>query len=73
MKHTIHKADYMLYRELKTDGTQEVSSWNGMIKANPAGRPLRIGALTCQNHYGFPYEPVAENIVVRVNLHDILR
>lgn len=53
----------LLYRELKTDGTQEESSWNGMIKANPAGRPLRIGALTCQNHYGFPYEPVAENIV----------
>ncbi len=53
----------LLYRELKTDGTEEESNWSGTIKANPAGRPLRIGALTCQNHYGFPYEPVAENIV----------
>ena len=53
----------LLYRELKTDGTEEESSWSGIIKANPSGRPLRIGALTCQNHYGFPYEPVAENIV----------
>jgi len=53
----------LLYRELKTDGTEDESSWSGMIKANPSGRPLRIGALTCQNHYGFPYEPVAENIV----------
>ena len=53
----------LLYRELKKDGVEEESSWSGMIKANPAGRPLRIGALTCQNHYGFPYEPVAENIV----------
>ncbi len=53
----------LLYRELNTDGTEEESSWNGVIKANPVGRPLKIGALTCQNHYGFPYEPVAQNIV----------
>ena len=53
----------LLYTELKTDGTEEESSWSGVVKANPTGRPLRIGALTCQNHYGFPYEPVAENIV----------
>lgn len=53
----------LVYRERKTDGAEEESSWGGTIKANPSGRPLRLGALTCQNHYGFPYEPVAENIV----------
>lgn len=53
----------LLYREQKTDGTEEESSWIGKIRSNPSGRPLRIGALTCQNHYGFPYEPVAENIL----------
>jgi alkaline phosphatase D len=53
----------LLYREQKKDGTEKESAWNGIIKPNPSGRPLRIGALTCQNHYGFPYEPVAENIV----------
>ena len=53
----------LLYREKKIDGTEEESTWGGTIKPNPSGRPLRIGALTCQNHYGFPYEPVAENIV----------
>ena len=28
------------------DGSQTESSWSGKIKANPTGRPLRIGALT---------------------------
>ncbi len=37
--------------------------WTGTIKANPEGRPLRMAALTCQNDYGFPYAPVAENLL----------
>jgi alkaline phosphatase D len=45
------------------DASQTESSWTGEIKPNPSGRPLRIGALTCQNHYGFPYAPVAENVI----------
>lgn len=53
----------LVYRHRGIDGKEEPSSWSGKIKANPSGRPLRIGALTCQNHYGFPYEPVAENLV----------
>ena len=53
----------LLYRELKRGGTEEETVWSGTIKPNPTGRPLRIGALTCQNHYGFPYQPVADNIV----------
>jgi hypothetical protein len=35
----------------------------GTIKANPVGRPLRIAAITCQNDYAFPYQPVADNLV----------
>ncbi len=53
----------LVYRENHVDGSQSETSWGGKIKANPSGRPLRIGALTCQNHYGFPYEPVAENMI----------
>ena len=53
----------MVYREKHVDGGETEHKWTGTIKANPSGRPLRIGALTCQNHYGFPYEPVANNIV----------
>lgn len=53
----------LVYREKGRDGSEVESSWSGTIKPNPSGRPLRIGALTCQNHYGFPYEPVAENLI----------
>lgn len=53
----------LIYREQNVEGEETLSSWGGMIKANPIGRPLRVGALTCQNHYGFPYEPVAENLI----------
>lgn len=53
----------LIYREKRTDGSEVPSEWSGAIKANPMGRPLRLAALTCQNDYGFPYAPVAENVV----------
>lgn len=53
----------LLYRERHTDGSDSVDEWTGTIRANPAGNPLRLGALTCQNDYGFPYAPVANNLV----------
>lgn len=51
------------YAEHHRDGSRTMHYWGGTIKANPSGRPLRLGALTCQNDYGFPYAPVAENLV----------
>jgi alkaline phosphatase D len=53
----------LVYDEKETDGSETESEWTGIIKANPSGRPLRLGALTCQKDYGFPYEPVANNLV----------
>lgn len=53
----------LTYREKHRDGSATASIWSGIIRTNPVGRPLRIGALTCQNHYGFPYAPVAENLL----------
>lgn len=53
----------VVYREKHTDGSETPHVWAGIIKANPEGRPLRMAALTCQNDYGFPYAPVAENLV----------
>lgn len=53
----------VVHRERLTDGSEVVDEWGGKIKANPSGRPLRLGALTCQNDYAFPYEPVAENLL----------
>ena len=53
----------VVYREDHPSGSKSESSWEGNIKANPVGRPLRLGALTCQRDYGFPYAPVADNVI----------
>lgn len=43
--------DYrVVYRESRTNKKRPMSTWGGTIKANPSDRPLRLGALTCQNH-----------------------
>ncbi|MBK1831059.1 alkaline phosphatase D family protein [Verrucomicrobiaceae bacterium R5-34] len=51
------------YLEKHSNGSETSHSFTGTIRANPSGRPLRIGALTCQNDIGFPYQPVADNLV----------
>jgi len=53
----------LVYRERHSDDTETPDEWTGTIRANPVGRPLRMAALTCQNDYGFPYEPVANNVI----------
>lgn len=52
----------LVYREKHRDGSVTVDEWTGTILANPVGRPLRMAAMTCQNDYAFPYEPVARNV-----------
>ncbi len=52
----------LTYREKHKDGTETTDEWTGTIRANPADRPLRMAALTCQNDYAFPYEPVVKNV-----------
>ncbi|HSG69132.1 MAG TPA: alkaline phosphatase D family protein, partial [Planctomycetaceae bacterium] len=53
----------LVYQEKGKDEQEYAGEWTGAIKANPVGRPLRLGALTCQNDYAFPYEPVANNLL----------
>jgi alkaline phosphatase D len=53
----------VVYQEKLTDGTEVSDEWSGRIKPSPEGRPLHLAALTCQNDYAFPYEPVAKNLV----------
>jgi len=53
----------VIYNEKHADGEATDHAWDGTIRADPVGRPLRIGALTCQNAVGFPYQPVADNLV----------
>jgi hypothetical protein len=52
----------LVYREKHRDGTVTPDEWTGTIQANPVGRPLRMAAMTCQNDYAFPYEPLARNV-----------
>ncbi|MEM6505609.1 MAG: alkaline phosphatase D family protein [Planctomycetota bacterium] len=52
----------VVYREKKTNGGEQTHTWPGTIKANPT-EPVRIGAMTCQNAVGFPYKPVADNLL----------
>ena len=60
---TITTSYRLTYVERHRDGSETEANWTGTIQANPVGRPLRFGALTCQNDYGFPYAPVAENLI----------
>eukprot|EP00456_Euglypha_rotunda_P013101 TRINITY_DN1383_c0_g1_i14.p1 TRINITY_DN1383_c0_g1~~TRINITY_DN1383_c0_g1_i14.p1 ORF type:complete len:406 (+),score=44.06 TRINITY_DN1383_c0_g1_i14:1180-2397(+) len=53
----------LVYREKLRDGSERPDFYQGTIKADPCGRPLKMAALTCQNDYAFPYEPVAKNVV----------
>ena len=53
----------MAYKDKRKDGSETTAYWAGIIKANPNGRPLRVGSLTCQKDYGFPYEPVVANLI----------
>lgn len=53
----------LVYREKHRDGSVTPDEWTGTILANPVGRPLRMAAMTCQNDYAFPYEPLARNVV----------
>ncbi|WP_394175421.1 alkaline phosphatase D family protein [Thalassotalea litorea] len=52
----------VIYMESQVDGSIKPDIYEGTIKANPAGRKMRMAALTCQNDYAFPYEPVAKNV-----------
>lgn len=58
---TKDRAYRVVYAESHSDGTETAHSWQGVVKADPVGRPLRMVAMTCQNDYAFPYEPVANN------------
>ncbi|KMT66870.1 alkaline phosphatase D family protein [Catenovulum maritimum] len=53
----------VVYQEKHKDSSTTIDTFSGLIKANPSTRNLRMAALTCQNDYGFPYAPVANNVV----------
>ena len=51
------------YRVVYRENEQvEEEYYYGTIRKEPMDGNLVMGGLTCQNHYGFPYRPVAENL-----------
>ena len=45
------------------DGADEREAYyEGVVRAEPKGRPLVIGGFTCQYHYGFPYVLLVRNV-----------
>ena len=52
----------ILYRSRTIMGEDKVFEYSGKIRKEPFGRPLRMGAMTCQFHTGFPYTPVVRNL-----------
>lgn len=58
------------YRYRNLQGNEEIFRYTGRIRKEPTGSPLRMGAMTCQYHTGFPYSPVVRNL--RLKNPDIL-
>lgn len=55
--------DYrLLYKEILKNGKTIDHYYEGTIRREPVDKPLVMGGMTCQYHYGFPYRPLAENL-----------
>ncbi|WP_286860711.1 alkaline phosphatase D family protein [Proteiniphilum sp. UBA5510] len=52
------------YNEKGINGNETPNYYEGIIRRDPVDRPLKFGGLTCQNHIGFPYTPLVQNLTV---------
>lgn len=59
---SVNKSYRVLYRETYRDGSSKDFAYEGTIRAEPVDGTLTMGGLTCQNHVGFPYRPVVDNL-----------
>lgn len=50
------------YVEKGKYGTETLNYYEGIIRKNPVDKPLKLGGLTCQFHFGFPYTPLVNNL-----------
>ncbi len=63
--------DYrVLFEYIDGKGVLQLAEYTGIICKDPVNRDLRMGALTCQYYYGFPYSPLVKNL--RLSKPDIL-
>jgi hypothetical protein len=52
----------VLYPFTDMSGKERIFEYHGTIRRDPVDRPLKMGAMTCQYHTGFPYSPVVESL-----------
>ncbi|MFV0590970.1 MAG: alkaline phosphatase D family protein [Draconibacterium sp.] len=50
------------YIEKGKDATETINYYDGTIRKDPIDHPLKVGGLTCQFHFGFPYSPIVKNL-----------
>lgn len=50
------------YIEKAKNGTETVHFYDGVIRKDPVDKSLKVGGLTCQFHFGFPYTPLVRNL-----------
>ncbi len=58
------KAYRLVYHEKTKSGDTISHLREGIIRKDPIDKPLVLGGLTCQYHYGFPYRPLVENLTI---------
>jgi alkaline phosphatase D len=52
----------LVYRTQTTGGRTLRHEWAGTVRRDPVDRPVSVAGMTCQMHYGFPYQPLVENL-----------
>lgn len=61
---TSAKSYRILFNYINALGNSGVAEYGGEIRKEPDNTALRLGALTCQYHYGFPYSPLVKNLAL---------
>ena len=62
---TQSKSDYrVIYKYINAFGEPGIAEYSGIIPKEPLGRPLKVGALTCQFGSAFPYSPLVKNLKI---------
>ncbi len=54
----------VIYNYNDVFGKPKVAEYKGIFSREPLEGNLRMGALTCQYHYGFPYSPLVKNLAL---------
>lgn len=55
----------VVYNHSTVFGDSKAVEYAGVIKRNPVDKPLKMGALTCQYHTGFPYSPIHKKLKIK--------